>query len=58
MAIEVGKTARLIQPVVQGEILDTQYNKESKELEHLLSWEEDGEHQQRWFSEKHLEAVQ
>jgi len=58
MAIEVGQTARLIQPVVQGEILDTQYNKESKELEHLLAWNEDGEPQQRWFSEKHLEAVQ
>ncbi len=58
MAIEVGKTARLIQPVVQGEILDTQYNKETKELEHLLAWEENGEPQKRWFSGKLLEAVQ
>lgn len=57
MAIEVGKTARLIQPEVKGEILDTQYNKESKELEHLLVWEENGKPQQRWFPEKHLEVV-
>lgn len=58
MALEVGQQARLIQPVVQGAIVDTQYNKDAKELEHLVEWTDaDGEVQQRWFLESQLEAI-
>jgi len=56
MTLKVGQTTRLIQPVIEGEIVDTRYNKDAKELEHLLSWEDAGGDQQtRWFLESELE---
>lgn len=59
MSLEIGATARLIQPEIQGEIVDTQYNKSAKELEHLISWTDaDGEVQERWFLESTLEEVE
>lgn len=58
MALEIGQNAKLKQPVIEGQIIDTQYNKDAKELEHLLIWTDaDGEDQQRWFSESQLEIV-
>lgn len=58
MSLEIGQTARLIQPTIQGEIIDTRYSKDSKELEHLVSWtDENDEPQQRWFTESSLEVV-
>lgn len=57
--MEIGNTVRLVQPVIQGEILDTQYNKSDKCLEHLVAWAGgDGEVQQRWFNEASLEVVE
>lgn len=56
--MEIGKTVRLVQPVVQGEIIDTEYDKDTKQLRHLLSWvDADGETQNRWFTESQLELV-
>lgn len=56
--MEIGNNARLVQPVVQGVIVDTQYNKEAKQLSHLLEWVDGaGETQHRWFLESELEAV-
>lgn len=58
MSLEVGQTARLVQPVIQGEIVDTRYNKDAKQLEHLLEWtDSDDDTQQRWFLESDLEAA-
>ena len=58
MSLEIGQTARLIQPTIQGEIVDTQYNKDAKQLEHLIGWTDaGGEQQKRWFLESELEAV-
>ena len=56
--MEEGQTVRLIQPVVQGEISDTRYNKDAKCLEHLVTYtDSQGETQERWFLESELEAV-
>ena len=56
--METGDKAKLIQPVIQGEIVDTEYDKENRCLRHLLKYEDaDGETQTRWFLESELEAV-
>ena len=56
--MEIGQKARLIQPVIRGEIVDTEYDKDAKELRHLLVYEDtSGTRQQRWFLESQLEEV-
>lgn len=56
--IQVGQTARLVQPVVQGEVKDTQFNKGASELEHLIEYvDADGETHTRWFLASQLEVV-
>ena len=58
MSVSIGQTARLVQPVVQGEVIDTRFNKDAGKLEHLLSYTDaDGETHERWFIETELEAV-
>lgn len=57
MALELGQQVKLVQPVIQGEIVDIQYVKENRSLEMLVEFQEDGETQQRWFTEAQLEAV-
>lgn len=57
--IEVGQQARLVQPVIQGEVTDTRFNKEAKELEHLVVFNDaNGDAQERWFLASQLEAVE
>lgn len=57
--INVGQQARLIQPVIQGEVIDTRFNKTAGELEHLVSYTDaEGEVQERWFPASQLEAVE
>lgn len=58
MSVSVGQAAKLIQPVVQGEVTDTRYNKEAGQLEHQLEYTDAaGESHTRWFLESQLEAV-
>jgi hypothetical protein len=58
MSLEMGQQARLIQPVVEGEIIDTEYDKDAKQLKHLVAYTDaDGESQTRWFLESQLEEV-
>lgn len=57
--IEIGQNARLIQPVIEGEVKDTQFNKSAGELEHLLAYiDGEGEVQERWFLASQLEVTQ
>lgn len=57
--INVGQQARLIQPVIQGEVIDTRFNKTAGELEHLVFYTDaEGEAQERWFLASQLEAVE
>jgi len=56
--IKIGVKAKLKQPVVQGVIEDTEFDKESGELKHLLIWKDEaGEPASRWFLESQLEKV-
>ena len=58
MALQIGAKARLVQPTIEGIIVDTQYNKDSLCLCHLIKWtSESGEHHERWFVETQLEEV-
>lgn len=59
MAIEVGQTVRLVQPVIQGEVLDIEYDKTSKSLAMLVEYTDaQGAVNQRWFPEPTLEVVE
>jgi hypothetical protein len=54
--MEIGKTVKLKQPVVQGVIIDTEYDKGAKELKHLVELkDEEGDPKPVWFLESQLE---
>lgn len=56
--MEIGNQVRLIQPVIQGSIIDTEYDKDAKSLIHLVEWSDaSGDGQRRWFKENELEQV-
>ena len=56
--MKTGDKAKLVQPVIQGLILDTEYDKDKEQLKHLLEYKDvDGEVKQRWFAEDELEGV-
>lgn len=58
MSIAIGQQAKLIQPVVAGDVVDTRFNREAGQLEHLLNFPDaDGEIHQRWFLASDLKAV-
>ncbi len=60
MAREIGSQARLIQPVIQGEITDIRFNIAAGEIEYLVAppADEDEAPQSRWFLESQLEDVE
>ncbi len=56
--MKVGTTARLVQPVVQGEIVARRINP-ADQIEYQLRWTDTaGEQHLRWFLETQLEEVQ
>lgn len=56
--VNIGETARLVQPVIQGEVMDTRFNKDANQLEHLVSYPDaEGDVQERWFLASDLEVV-
>lgn len=58
MSIAIGQQAKLVQPQVAGEVVDTRFNKDAQQLEHLLNFTDaEGEVQQRWFLASELEAI-
>ena len=58
MKMKTGDEARLIQPVIQGSIVETEYDKDKEQLKHLLEYKDvDDEVKQRWFAEDELEQV-
>lgn len=59
MATKSPKRKRLIQHVVEGDVLDTRYRKDAEQLEHLLRYtDEQGDVVERWFLDSQLEAVE
>ena len=56
--MKIGEQARLIQPEIQGEVLDTRFNKSAEALEHMVMYTTpEGENHERWFLESKLEVV-
>lgn len=56
--MKTGDKAKLVQPVIQGLIIDTEYDKDKEQLKHLLEYKNlDGDVTQRWFAEDELEGV-
>jgi len=56
--MEIGQTAKLKQPVIKGVIVDTEYDKEAKELKHLVELKDaNGDPMPRWFLESELEKA-
>lgn len=55
--MKTGDKVKVIQPVIEGPITDTQYNKDAQCLEHLIVWDFEGETHQRWFLENQLQQV-
>ena len=57
MALTEGQIVRLKQPAISGPILDTRYNKDARQLEHLVDYvDEAGERHSRWFLDSQLES--
>lgn len=57
--MEINNIVRLIQPVIQGQITDTQYNKDGRCLQHLVQWTDaDNNTHTRWFDEAELAIVE
>lgn len=57
--MEEGNKVRQIAPVIEGTIVDTEYDKSTKALRHLVEYTDaEGDEHQRWFSESELELVE
>lgn len=53
--MESGSKVKQIVPVIEGTILDTQWNKQAKQPEHLVEYTNpDGASSSRWFIESEL----
>ena len=57
MKLEIGQGVRVIQPVIQGGIVDIRYNKDAGELEYLLEYVTGTDTHQRWFNQTQLEVI-
>jgi hypothetical protein len=57
--MEIGDQVKVKKTDIQGPILDTEYNKSSKQLRHLVQWKDEtsGEIHTRWFDESQLTEV-
>jgi hypothetical protein len=58
MTISQGDIARIVQPVIQGEVTSVKFDENTGAKRILLSWQDtDGNPQERWFTEADLEVV-
>lgn len=48
---------RVKQVVIEGEVVDTRYRKDAKQLEHLLRYQDGEQTVERWFLASQVEAV-
>ena len=56
--MKTGDKAKIVQPVIEGTIIDTEYDKEKLQLKHLFEYKNaDGEDTQRWCTEAELEQL-
>ena len=56
--MKTGDKAKIVHPVIEGVIIDTEYDKEKEQLKHLLEYEDvNGEITQRWFADEEIQQV-
>jgi hypothetical protein len=57
--MEIGDQVKVNKTFIQGPILDTEYNKSTKQLRHLVQWKDEatGDTHNRWFDESELTEV-
>jgi len=56
-AIDDGATVRVKAPIIQGRVIETRYNKDTKALERLVEYPEGTQTHTRWFGDAQLEVV-
>ncbi len=53
-----GTSVRLIQPIIVGEVIDVEWDKDQDQKRIKITWNsEDGNRQERWFLEADLEVT-
>jgi len=56
--MQIGSAVKLVQPTLQGAIIDTRYDKEALTLTHLVEWADaSGVVHQRWFNESEIAEI-
>lgn len=55
--MKLGTTARLVQPVIEGKVVDVEWDKEKDQKRIKLAWFDGDDVQERWFLESELEVV-
>ena len=56
--IKKGDAVQLVQPVIQGTVIKTEYDEDGECLKHLVEYPDAyGDLQQRWFVETSLQPV-
>lgn len=57
--MEMGNTVKVKTPVIQGEIIYTEYCQENRCLKHKVQWQnDDGDVVNRWYLEGELEVIE
>jgi len=58
MPIAKGEIVRMIQPVIEGEVIGAQLNQDTLQIEYLVEWTDaEGDIVNRYFTEAQLEVV-
>ena len=53
-----GTSVRLIQPVIEGEVIDVEWDKDKDQKRIKITWKDaNGNQQDRWFLESDLEVI-
>jgi hypothetical protein len=59
--INEGDQVKVVAPTIEGPVLDTRWNKDARQLEHLVEWDDNGDEEggkhTRWFLASELEVT-
>lgn len=55
--MKTGTMVRLVQPEIQGRIVERRINTDTDEIEVLVEWNEDGSVVRRWLDADRLEPI-
>ena len=56
--MKLGTNVRLVQPVIKGEVIDVEWDRDQDQKRIKIAWvDADENDQQRWFLESDLEVI-